>query len=89
MKKFPDEYVVVREHADVLGDLGKTDEAAKELRSLLNGTEDRNTLLALAENYEKGKRYPWTYWGVSTARRRDWPKAGIEANFHDLRRTGA
>jgi len=39
--------------------------------------------------FEKGKRYPWTYWGVSSARRRDWPKAGIKANFHDLRRTGA
>ncbi len=41
------------------------------------------------QKFEKGKRYPWTYWGVSTARRRDWPKAGIQANFHDLRRTGA
>jgi integrase len=41
------------------------------------------------QKFEKGKRYPWTYWGVSSARRRDWPKAGIKANFHDLRRTGA
>ncbi len=39
--------------------------------------------------FVKGQRYPWTYWGVSSARRRDWPKAGVKANFHDLRRTGA
>jgi integrase len=41
------------------------------------------------QKFERGQRYPWTYWGVSTARRRDWSKAGIQANFHDLRRTGA
>jgi predicted Zn-dependent protease len=32
LKKFPDEAEVVQEHAFVLGDMGKTDEAAKELR---------------------------------------------------------
>lgn len=57
IKKFPDEYPVVREHADVLGDLGKIDDAAKELRGLLNGSRDRETLIALAEIYEKGKRF--------------------------------
>ena len=45
--------------------------------------------VADTQKFIKGKRYPWTYWGVSSARRRDWPKAGIKANFHDLRRTGA
>jgi len=57
LKKFPDEYQVVRAHADVLADLGKTDEAIKELRGLLNGTRDRATLIALTELYEKGKKY--------------------------------
>lgn len=38
------------------------------------------------QKFEKDKR---TYWGVSSARRRDWPEAGVQANFHDLRRTGA
>jgi len=57
VKSFPDEYMVVREHADVLADLGKIDDAAKELRGLLNGTRDRDTLIALTEVYEKGKRF--------------------------------
>lgn len=57
LKKFPDESEVVAEHAYVLGDMGKTDEAAKELRGLLNGPKDRETLLALAQIYEQGKRF--------------------------------
>lgn len=35
----------------------------------------------------KGTRYPITYWGLSTHRRRTWPKAGVKARFHDLRHT--
>ena len=57
MKKFPDEYLVVRAHAEVLSDLGKTDDAVKELRGLLNGPHDRDTLIALTDTYEKGKRF--------------------------------
>jgi tetratricopeptide (TPR) repeat protein len=57
LKKFPEEYMVVREHAGVLADLGKTDEAVKELRGLLNGPRDRDTLIALTEIYEKSKRF--------------------------------
>ena len=57
LKKFPDEYVIQQEHANVLSDLGKTDEAVKELRGLLNGPKDRETLLDLAEVYEKGKKF--------------------------------
>jgi tetratricopeptide (TPR) repeat protein len=57
LKKFPEEYMVLREHADVLGDLGKTDEAAKELRGLLGGDKDRETLVDLSEIYQKAKRY--------------------------------
>ena len=57
LKKFPDEYAIQQEHANVLADMGKVDEAVKELRGLLNGPRDRDTLLALAEAYEKGKRF--------------------------------
>ena len=57
LKKFPDEYGVVAEHAQVLAASGKTDEAAKELRGMLNGPHDRETLLSLTQIYEKGKRY--------------------------------
>ena len=57
LKKFPDEAEVVQEHAFVLGDMGRTDEAAKELRGLLNGAHDRETLMALAQVYEQAKRF--------------------------------
>jgi tetratricopeptide (TPR) repeat protein len=58
LKKFPDEPEVVQEHAFVLGDMGKSDEAAKELRGLLNGAHDRETQMALAQLYEQAKRFP-------------------------------
>ena len=58
LKRYPNDYMVAREHADVLGDLGKIDEATGELKGLLNGPRDHETLLALAEIYEKGKRFP-------------------------------
>jgi integrase len=35
----------------------------------------------------KGGHYPITYWGLSTHRRRIWPKAGVKARYHDLRHT--
>lgn len=37
--------------------------------------------------YVKGERYPITYWGLSSHRRRTWPKAGVDARYHDLRHT--
>jgi tetratricopeptide (TPR) repeat protein len=57
LKKYPNERVVVLEHATVLSDRGKTDEAVSEVRSLLKGDRDRDTLIALAQLYEKGKHY--------------------------------
>jgi tetratricopeptide (TPR) repeat protein len=57
LKKFPDEYVIQQEHANVLADMGKVDDAVKELRGLLNGPRDRETLLDLAQVYEQGKRF--------------------------------
>jgi len=57
LKKFPDVRMVQVEHATVLADLGKVDAAAKEVRGLIRGDKDRETLLALAQVYEKGKRF--------------------------------
>jgi integrase len=39
------------------------------------------------QRYERGQRYPITYHGLSTQRRREWKKAGVDARFHDLRHT--
>ncbi len=57
LKKSPNERMVVLEHAQVLADRGKTDEAAAEVRGLLKTDRDRDTLLALARLYETGKKY--------------------------------
>jgi tetratricopeptide (TPR) repeat protein len=56
--KYPNERSIRLAHAEVLGDKGKIDEAAAEVKALLNGKQDRETQMALAQVYEKGKR--WT-----------------------------
>jgi hypothetical protein len=35
----------------------------------------------------RGQRYPMTYYGIGTNRRRKWPKAGVDARLHDTRHT--
>jgi tetratricopeptide (TPR) repeat protein len=57
LKKYPDERMIKLVHASVLGDMGKVDEAVAELHHMLNGEHDRETQLAIAEVYEKAKRY--------------------------------
>ena len=56
-KKFPDDRQVTVEHATVLGDLNRTDEAVAELRGLMKGDKNREILIMIAQMYEKGKRY--------------------------------
>ncbi len=57
LKKFPKDRAIVLEHAFVLGDMGKTNEAVSEIRSLMGTAKDRETLLLIAQFYEKGKKY--------------------------------
>lgn len=38
-------------------------------------------------DFVKGKRYPMTYYGIGTNRRRKWRKAGVDARLHDTRHT--
>jgi len=54
IKKFPDKPGLKVERATVLADEGKLDEGAAELK----GIQDQQTQLALAQLYEKAKRYP-------------------------------
>ena len=58
LKKYPKDPALKITHASVLADMGKVDQAAAEVKSMLNGEKDRETYLALAQVYEKGKRYP-------------------------------
>jgi tetratricopeptide (TPR) repeat protein len=57
LKKYPDDEGLKRDHAFVLADTGKVDQAVSELRALLKGDHERETQLAIAEVYEKAKRY--------------------------------
>ena len=59
VKKYPDDRVVRNVHAQLLADLGKTDQAAAETRKLLAGKDDDlQTYIALAQIYEKAKNFP-------------------------------
>lgn len=57
VKKYPDDRIVHGVRASLLADLGKTDEAIAETKKLLDGKNDRETYITLAQIYEKGKRY--------------------------------
>jgi tetratricopeptide (TPR) repeat protein len=43
--------------SSVLADMGRADEAAADVRKLLDGKNDRETYITLAQIYEKGKNY--------------------------------
>jgi len=57
IKKFPDERSLKVERATVLAESGRVDEGATELRALGTGDRARETHLALAQLFEKAKRY--------------------------------
>ena len=57
LKKYPKERMVVAEHASLLADQMKVDQAATEMRSLLDGKQDLSIELEIAQIYEKGKRW--------------------------------
>lgn len=57
LKKYPKDRVVLLTHASLLADMGKLDEAVAEVKTRLAGQNDFQTQLALAQLYEKGKRW--------------------------------
>ncbi len=57
MKKYPGDRMLKMVDASVLADMGKVDQAVAELRGMLKGDHDRETQLAIAQVYEKAKRY--------------------------------
>ena len=57
LKKYPKDRLVLMTHASLLADMGKIDEAAAEVKSRLAEQNDFQTQLALAQLYEKGKRW--------------------------------
>jgi tetratricopeptide (TPR) repeat protein len=57
LKKYPQDRLVQMVHASVLADVGKTDQAIAELKALAKDEKDREIQLALAQIYEKAKRF--------------------------------
>jgi tetratricopeptide (TPR) repeat protein len=55
--KYPNDRVVKAVRASLLADLGRTEEAAALAKQLLNGKDDRDTYVDLAEIYDKGKKF--------------------------------
>jgi len=57
VKKWPDDRTVRKVRDILLAEVGKGDEAAADLRKMLDGKNDRDTQMSLAEVYEKGRRW--------------------------------
>jgi len=57
VKKWPDDRVIRVTRDSLLAEMGKVDEAAADLKKLLDGKQDRDLYISLANTYEKGKRW--------------------------------
>ena len=56
-KKYPNDRALTQVRAQLLADQGKPDLAIAELKKLLDGKNDRETYLAMADVYQKAKNY--------------------------------
>jgi tetratricopeptide (TPR) repeat protein len=57
LKKYPKDRMVVMEHATLLAESGKVDQAVAEVDGLKDGKNDREIALARSQMYERAKRY--------------------------------
>jgi tetratricopeptide (TPR) repeat protein len=57
IKKYPNDRTVQTVRASLLADVGRIDDAAAATRQLLDGRNDRDVYLALAQVYDKGRRF--------------------------------
>ncbi|MCW5964225.1 MAG: tetratricopeptide repeat protein [Bryobacterales bacterium] len=56
--RFPEDRTLVVVRASLLADLGKGDEAIRDMKTFLQGREDHQNFVTLAQIYEKSKRFP-------------------------------
>jgi tetratricopeptide (TPR) repeat protein len=56
--KYPNDRTLLEVRAQLLSDEGKTDPAIADLKKLLDGKNDRETYMAMAEVYQKAKNFP-------------------------------
>jgi tetratricopeptide (TPR) repeat protein len=57
VKQYPSDRVLLSVRASILAEVGRSNDAAAELKKLLDGKNDRDTYISLAQVYEKGKNY--------------------------------
>ncbi len=57
LKKWPDDRTLHIAHATLLGDLGKNDQAIAEVKKLMDGKNDRETDMTLAQIYDKAHKF--------------------------------
>jgi tetratricopeptide (TPR) repeat protein len=55
--KFPNDRMIKLVRANLLAEVGRAEEAAADVRSLLNGQADREVYMSLAQIYEKAKNF--------------------------------
>ena len=58
LKKFPDDRVLKAVRASLLAETGRSGEAIAELKTMLDGKNDRETWITIAQIHEKAKNYP-------------------------------
>jgi tetratricopeptide (TPR) repeat protein len=57
VKQFPNDRAVRLTRASLLADIGKTQQAAEDVKRLFNGQNDRENWLSLAQIYDKGRNF--------------------------------
>jgi tetratricopeptide (TPR) repeat protein len=78
-KKFPNDRTLRSVRASLLADMGKTDQAIAETKKLLNGKDDRETYISLANIYEKAKNYTEVNKSLDAAEKLSTTKDELEA----------
>ncbi|MDZ7638632.1 MAG: tetratricopeptide repeat protein [Bryobacterales bacterium] len=57
-KQFPEDRTLIVVRASLLADLGKSEEAIRDMQTFLKGREDHQNYITLSQIYEKAKKYP-------------------------------
>lgn len=57
IRKFPADRALLLQNADITSEIGQVDAAVKELNALPNAASDRSVQLAIAQFYERAKRF--------------------------------
>lgn len=67
--KFPNDRMVTLVRANLLAEAGRGPEAAREVKALLDGKNDRDVYMSLAQIYEKSKDFPEMQKAIDEAER--------------------